>query len=115
MTVRRDDAPTPPARSVATVDQWPLYEGLARAIATACHLEAEARVEAAFLTDAWRDGEAYAVVTQLRRIASDGRAIAAAFAAWQYRDPGGDLRRRAILKLLDLRIEAGDLGVNAQV
>ncbi len=111
----RQDDPTPPARSVATVDRWPMYEGLARAIATACHLEAERRVEAAFTRGTWRDGAAYAEVTALRRIASDGRAIAAAFAAWEHRDPGGTLRRDAIMKLLDLRAEAGGFGVSTPV
>jgi hypothetical protein len=111
----RSDDPTPPARSVATVDRWPLYESLARAIATACHLEAERRVEEAFTAGTWRDGVAYAEVTALRRIASDGRAIAAAFAAWAHRDPGGTLRRDAIMKLLDLRAEAGGFGVSTPV
>jgi hypothetical protein len=109
------DDPTPPARSVATVDRWPLYEGLARAIATACHVAAEERVERAFAAGTWRDGAAYAEVRTLRRIASDGRAIAAAFSAWEHRDPGGDLRRAAICKLLDLRSEAADLGVSTPV
>ncbi len=111
----RPEDPTPPARSVATVDRWPLYEGLARAIATACHMEAERRVELAFTAGTWRDGIAYAEVTALRRIASDGRGIAAAFSAWEHRDPGGDLRRAAIVKLLDLRAEASGLGVDTPV
>jgi hypothetical protein len=78
-------------------------------------MEAERRVELAFTAGTWRDGIAYAEVTALRRIASDGRGIAAAFSAWEHRDPGGDLRRAAIVKLLDLRAEASGLGVDTPV
>lgn len=111
-----EEAPTPPARSATTVDKWPMFERLARELALKCHLEAERRMEVAFEVGDWKRGEAaYEHIRTLRSIASDGRAIAAAFAAWSIRDPGGDLRRQAIAKLLDMREAARELGVTVPV
>lgn len=106
-----DESPTPRILS-PSVGQWPVYRKLA------VDLAASARAEAERLADlAWESGEfgtgsaMFCHVPELRSIVSDAFALSGAFSAWEFRDPGGDLRQLAISKLLDLRARAGELGV----
>ena len=48
----------------------------------------------------------------LQRIAAALERIATALEFWEHSDPGPDLRRAAIARLLDMRAEAKDLGAD---
>lgn len=75
-------------RSSGSVESWPLYRQLAREVARGA-----------------RGAGLWTIEAEAKRIAT-------AFEFWEHSDPGPDLRRAAIARLLDMRAEAKDLGAD---
>lgn len=96
-----DAAITP--RSSGSVESWPLYRTLAREVAKGAR-------EAFFVRASAGVGITQEANARLEEIAREATRIATAFEFWEHRDPGPDLRRAAIARLLDMRAEAKDLG-----
>lgn len=88
-----DNADRTPRQS-GSLESWPLYRELAYEVAKASRA-ASGGLE---------------VSVRLEQIASEAIRIATAFNFWEHADPGADLRRAAIAKLLDMRAEAKGLG-----
>ena len=98
-----DDAPTP--KESGTINRWSVFQGLALAIADGAErsaLRAEKVVEEISLSRA----------RSLRKIGKEARGLVEAFGAWEYGDPGPELRGGALTKLFELREEAQKFGVD---
>jgi hypothetical protein len=82
-----------------------LFRALAEAIAT------EAGVRA-LRAERVLEEISFARARDLHRIAREAGGLAEAFAAWEFGDPGPDLRGGALTRLFALREEAAALGVD---
>lgn len=92
-----DPAITP--RESGSIESWPMFTRAAREIASASERAFYARAS----SGAGGNRRLGGIVLEATRLAE-------AFSFWEHADPGSDLRRAAIAKLLDLREEAKDLG-----
>ena len=98
-----DSAPTP--KESGTLNRWAAFQELALAIANGAEhsaLRAEKVVEEISLSRA----------RALRRISKEAGGLVEAFGAWEYGDPGPELRGGALTKLFELREEAQKFGVD---
>lgn len=92
-------------RQSGSLESWPLYRQLAREVAKASR-------EAFFVRASAGAGITASANARLEAISSEATRIATAFEFWEHSDPGPDLRRAAIARLLDMRAEAKDLGAD---
>lgn len=72
-------------RSSGSLESWPVYHELAREVARS------------------------ATKARLWALAEEADRIAEAFTFWEHADPGPDLRRAAIARLLDMRAKVANL------
>lgn len=99
----RDHDKTP--RVSGSYGRWPLFRDTARMLIDACERQAlrcEKVLEEIDIRKARR----------LAEIGSTARALEEAFAAWEFGDPGVELRSKAVNRLFDLRAHAKELGVD---
>lgn len=97
------DAPTP--KITGSIHRWPIFRDMANRIVTATGHAALRSEKVLHEIDLAR-------ARRLRETLREATALRDTFAAWEFGDPGADLRHQAIQKLYDMREHVRAMGID---